>query len=512
VTNEENYLFQKFSHQGLKTQNVDSAARFSPLAAFREWAQERGLSPTLNFKLNDIAKAKTILLLGADITLSHPIVGLEIIEAVRNGAKLVIVDPQEVRLNRYSSRWLQIKPGTDFYFLHSLAKVLLEKEELGDRSKIKGFESFKKSLDEIDLSQCLEITGISEEDLKETSHILLEEKPVVFLFGLGLTQHPSSSDNLTALWNLALLGEAQLNPLSQENNLRGELEIRRSFKTGLKFNQIIQAVKERQIKALYLTGPFSSLENSKPEFLIIQDSFVNENMELADVILPSTTFAETEGTYTNLEGRIQKLSQIIKPLGEAKPDWWIISHLAQSLGYEGFNYKRPSQILKEMKRVIPAFSGVSDSLLEKGKEIFIQEGKEEKGKFIPLAYRLPLSLVSKEFPFIMLLDYNLDYYRSLSLSKEIKGMRIIRDSRWIKINPQDAKELKLKDGEEVEVGSGSNKIKGVAKITETIPRGIIVASFLLNEDSDFSMSRLSAEPNPDPFPLKMLPVKIYRGK
>jgi len=512
VTNEENYLFQKFSHQGLKTQNVDSAARFSPLASFQEWAQEKGLSPALNFKVNDIAKAKTILLIGAEVTHSHPIVGLGIIEAVRNGAELVIVNPQEIRLSRFSSQWLQIKPGTDFYFLHSLAKICLEKEKLEDTSKIKGSESFQKSLDEIDLSQCSEVTGISEEDLKETSQIILKEKPAVFLFGLGLTQHPSSKENLTALWNLALLAEAQLYPLSLENNLRGELEVRRSFKTGLKFNQIVQAVKKGQIKALYLAGPFSSLENSRPEFLIIQDSFGNENMGLADAILPSTTFAETEGTYTNLEGRIQKLKQIIGPLGEAKPDWWIISHLAQNLGYEGFNYKRPSQILKEMKKAIPGFSSVSHSLLEKGEEIFIQEEKEEKRKFIPLNFESPSSQVSKEFPFLLLLDYDLDYYRSLSLSKEIKGMRVIRNSRWIKINPEDAEELKLKDGEDIEIKSGITKIKGVAKITETIPRGIIVASFLLNEESDFSVSRLSSEPDPDPFPLKMLSVKVNRGK
>ena len=512
VTNEENYLFQKFSHQGLKTQNVDSAARFSPLASFQEWAQEKGLSPALNFKVNDIAKAKTILLIGAEVTHSHPIVGLGIIEAVRNGAELVIVNPQEIRLSRFSSRWLQIKPGTDFYFLHSLAKICLEKEKLEDTSKIKGSESFQKSLDEIDLSQCSEVTGISEEDLKETSQIILKEKPAVFLFGLGLTQHPSSKENLTALWNLALLAEAQLYPLSLENNLRGELEVRRSFKTGLKFNQIVQAVKKGQIKALYLAGPFSSLENSRPEFLIIQDSFGNENMGLADAILPSTTFAETEGTYTNLEGRIQKLKQIIGPLGEAKPDWWIISHLAQNLGYEGFNYKRPSQILKEMKKAIPGFSSVSHSLLEKGEEIFIQEEKEEKRKFIPLNFESPSSQVSKEFPFLLLLDYDLDYYRSLSLSKEIKGMRVIRNSRWIRISPEDAEELKLKDGEQVEIKSGITKIKGVAKITETIPRGIIVASFLLNEESDFSVSRLSSEPDPDPFPLKMLSVKVNRGK
>jgi len=499
ATNEEDYLFQKFAHQGLKTKNIDSTARFSPLASYWDWAQEKRLSPSLNFKVKDIAKAKTILLVGADLTVSHPIVGLAVIEAVKNGAKLIIIDPREICLNRYSAQWLHIKPGTDFYFLHSLSRVLIDEEQLKDISKIKGFESFKKSVDDVDIAKCLEITGISAEDLKATSRIILEEGATAFLFGLGLTQHPSSKENLTAFWNLALLCKAQIYPLGLENNGRGELEIRRSFRKGLDFNEISQAVKKKSIKALYLAGPFPPLEKYKPKFLVVQDSFVNENMKLADAVLPGTTFAETEGTYSNLEGRIQKLNRVIEPLGEAKPDWWIISQLAQSMRYEGFSYRKPSQILKELKKVVPAFAGVSDSLFEKGKEVFIQERKEEKVKFIPLESKLPPSKVRKEFPFHLLLDYNLDYYRSLNLRKEIKGMRIIRNSRWIRINPEDAEELKLNDGEEIEVGSGSKKVKGVAKISDAIPRGIIVASFLLNEKADS-------------FPLKMLPVKIYRGK
>ncbi len=512
ATNEENYLFQKFAHQGLKTKNIDSSARFSPLASYWDWAQEKGLSPVLNFKLKDITEAKIILLLGADLTISHPVAGLAVIEAVRNGAKLIIVDPRETRLNRYSAQWLRTKPGTDFYFLHSLSRILLEGEQTKGIPKARGFESFKKSLDEIDMAKSLEITGISKEDLKATSQILREEGTAVFLFGLGLTQHPSSKENLAALWNLSLLRKARIYPLGLENNVRGELEIRRSFKAGLDFNQVNQAVKNKNIKALYLAGPFPSLEKSKPGFLVLQDSFMNENMKLADAVLPSATFAETEGTYINLEGRIQKLSRVIEPLGEAKPDWWIISQLAQSMGYEGFVYKRPSQILKEMRKNVPGFAAVSDSLFEKGNEVFIQERKEEKGKFIPLEYKLPSSKVRKDFPFHLLFDYSLDYYRSLSLSREIKGMRIIRDSRWIRINPEDAEKLKLSEGEEVEVGSASEKIKGVAKISEAIPRGIIIASFLLNEKADFSAFHLSSGPDSDSFPLKMLPVKIYRGK
>jgi len=513
ANNEENFLFHKFAHEGLKTENIDSSARFSPFTSYLDWAQEKGLSPSLNFKVEDISKSKIIFLVGADITVSHPIVGLELIKAVNNGAKLIIVDPQEVRLSRYSSHWLRVNPGTDLYLLLSLSKALLEEGRSEKISRIEGFESLKKSLDKINLSRSSEITGVSERDIEEISKFLFEENPVVFLFGLGLTQHPWGQDNITALWNLALQAQGQLFPLGLENNMRGELEIRRNFgAAGMNFNQIIQAVEKGSVKVLYLAGPFPSLERSKPDFLVIQDSFMSENLELADAVFPATTFAEMGGTFTNTEGRIQKLNKVIEPLGEAKPDWWIISRLAQKMGYGGFNYKRPSQIMKEIIKVIPAFGKVSYSLLEKGKEVFVYEEKRERKEFVPLEYTHSPLQTSKEFPFCLLPDYSLDYYRSLNLSKEIKGLRIIRDSRWFKINPEDAKKLKIKEGEGIEVESASLKIKGIARITETVLRGVIKASFLWGEDSDFSVARLFSEFSPDSFTLKMMPVRIKRGK
>ena len=511
-TNEENFLFQKFAREGIKTKNIDSIARYSPLAKYWEWAQERRISPALNFKITDISKARTIFLIGADVTVSHPIIGLEVLQAVNNGARLIVVNPQEIPLSRYSSSFLQIKPGTDLFFLLTLSKILIEEGQIEDISQIEGFRSFKKSLDEINLSQSFEITGISEEELREISRFFSEEKPAVLLFGLGLTQHPWGRENISALWDLALLSEARVFPLGLESNARGGLEVSRAFKTsGLDFNQIIQAVGKGSIKALYLAGSFPSLGKKKPKFLIIQDSFRNENMELADAVLPATTFAETEGTFTNLEGRIQKLNKLIEPLGEAKPDLWIISQLAQKMGFKGFNYCKPSNILKKIKEEIPSFARASYSLLEKGREVFLHEEKETKDRFIPVEYTLS-SLKRKEYPFLMVTDYNLDYYRNLSLSEEIKGLRIIRDSKWIKMSPEDAKELKVKEGERIEVKSGQQKIKGIVKITETLPKGIVAASFLWNEESDFSLSRFFSVFNPDSFPLKILPVKIKRGK
>ena len=246
--------------------------------------------------------------------------------------------------------------------------------------------------------------------------------------------------------------------------------------------------------------------------MVIQDSFVNENFKFADAVLPASTFAETEGTFINGEGRLQKFNKVIDPLGEAKPDWWIITQLARRMGNKGFYFKNPSEITKEMIKIVPSFSNISYTDLEKGQKIFTQEKTRKERSFIPLKYSDSHHKKSKKYPFLMFLDYSLDYYRSLSLSQESRGLKAIRDSRWIKISPEDAEKLNLKEGESIVVESSSGKFKGFVKIVKSLPKGILGASFLLSEDSDFSVNGLIPSVFQESHSLGMLPVKIKREK
>ncbi|MCK4264399.1 MAG: molybdopterin-dependent oxidoreductase, partial [Candidatus Aminicenantes bacterium] len=238
----------------------------------------------------------------------------------------------------------------------------------------------------------------------------------------------------------------------------------------------------------------------------------SENMKKADAVLPAASFAETEGTFVNVEGRIQKFNKVIEPLGEAKPDWWIISQLAQKMGHNELNYNASSEISKEMIKNIPGFSGISFQKLKKGERLFIQEEKKGKKKFVPIKFFSTSIETSKKYPFLMLVDYNLDYYKNLDLSQEIKAFGIIRNSRWFKINPNDAKKTKLKEGEAMEVESSEGKVKGVVKVSESVPRGTIVASLLWNEEETFSVARLVSPLSNASHSLVLLPVKIKRGK
>jgi formate dehydrogenase alpha subunit len=507
---EEYFLLNKFASQELKTENVDSSYRFSPLAVINEMAQQSGLVLDLNFEIKDITRARAFFLIGEDLPKSHPIIWLEVLRAVKSGAKLVVASPIELSLNRHSSLWLKIKPGTEFYLFSFLAKLFLASEKEVD-TQIEGFESFKDSLEKYDLSKVFELTGITREELNEAFALLSEVEAPAFMFGTGLTQHPWGKRSVAALWNLALQAQAQLFPLGLENNLRGVGEIGQNFSAkGLTFNQIFEAASSGDLKALYLAGPLPYLKRANLEFLVIQDSFVNENFRLADAVLPASTFAETEGTFINGEGRLQKFNKVLDPVGEAKPDWWIITQLARRMGNKGWHFKNPAEITKEMIKVVPSFSNISYADLERGQKIFAQGEMKKARQFIPLTDSDSHYKKSKKYPFLMFLDYSLDYYRSLCLSQESRGLKAIRDSRRIKISPEDAEKLNLKEGEGIVVESSSGKLRGFIKITKSLPIGILGASFLLSEGADFAANGLIPRVFRESHSLGMVPVRIRR--
>jgi predicted molibdopterin-dependent oxidoreductase YjgC len=484
---EDNYVLFKFAHRGLKTKNVASFSSFSPLVNYWKMAKENGFGPEFNFNIKDISKAKAIFVIGEDIALSHPILWLEIFKAIKRGASLITAYPRKVALVRFSSFFVQIIPGSEVLLLGYLSKILLENEQDDSLSKIDGFRAFKNSLENLVLSQALEKTGIKEEDLRKMARILLEKRPVVILFGPALTYYPWGKQNLAALWNLGLLAQAQLLPLAQENNERGLFEIwSNSESRALTFDQIPKVVQTGKAKALYSAGPLPPLDKAQLEFLVIQDRFANENAHMADVLLPATIFAETEGTFVNCEGRAQIIHKVLEPLEDAKPDWWIISQLAQRMGFKGFSHSSSSEVLKEVQKAIPSFREIGTNNFNKGRAIFVQERKKETKKFLPLEYNQSHLKVHQDYPFLMIANYDVDYYKSLDLTQEIKGLSKIRNSRAIKINPEDAKSLNVSEADLIEVESPSGKIKGIASLTDSVPKGTVEACYLWNGDQDFN--------------------------
>ncbi len=506
---EDHFIAEKFAQEVLKTRHTAPATGFSPMDSLSQLAQKNEIAPTFNFKIDDIAQADVIFLAGTDLAISHPILWLEVLKAVRGGAKLVVANPFEIVGHRHVSLWFPTAPGTEDLLFQYLAKMI-RKEGEAQGQCFEGYESFKKSLDKLKLSGFKEQTGIDENDLSLAAELLMEGKSC-FIAGNGMTPNPGENQTMAAFWNLTLLCGGRLIPLGLENNSRGVFEIKRKISPKEKhFLQIVENAQEGQIKALYLIGSSPLNAKKKVKFLVVQDSYMNGIARRADAIFPATTFAETEGTFVNVEGRIQKFCQVIPPLGEAKPDWWIFAQLAKRLGKKDFDYKNSQQILKDLKKTVPAFARITPMNLEKGKTQFVKEEEKGEPKFLPLKSRDQTARSDKKFPFFLWANYNLDSYRNLILSREIKGLEIVRNCMWIKLNPEDAEVLKLKEGEIIDVDSPAGKIEGLGKITEAVPKGVVEASLLWNEDREYSLAHLvSSFQEEFRFPL---PVKIKRGK
>lgn len=415
---EEIFALEKFGSAGLKTENMAGHGDFTAPARFWDFALGQGLEPRLNFHISDIGRAKTIVLFGENLVVSQPMVWLEVHKAIRTGAKLIIVGPQELWLRRCASSWIKLRPGQESELLTGLSKILLESAHAAEYAKIEGFTAFKKCLQEFELSKAAASLGLQEEKLPKLALFLDKRKPAAFLFGAEFCESSSGAANLATLWNLALLTQGRLVPLSSESNSRGALEISASVrgKDGHP-GRIIQEISGGSFKALYLAGSFLRLGKKPAAFLVIQDSYLDGNSDFADVILPQTTFAEAEGTFVNVEGRLQKFERVIEPQAEAKPGWLIISELAQKMGMTGFSFRNASDVFQALASEVPAFHGLSREQLTRG--VFLQEPEAGLRKFAAIEAleggEAAANIAARP-----------DAYKGLEMSRDIKDLRSIR--------------------------------------------------------------------------------------
>ncbi len=412
------FALQKFGREGLKTENIIESWPVTAPARFRHFGRAQGLLPRLNFDISDIGRARTIVLFGENLTVSQPIVWLEVYRAVRRGAKLIIVGPQELCIRRCASSWIKLQPGQEIGLLTGISRILLESSHAPEFAKIDGFDVLKKSLEEIKLSEVAAGLGFQEEKMLKLALLLEKRRPVVFLFGTEFCSGSPGAANLAALWNLALQTQASLMVLASENNARGVLEISESFhKLAGDRGRIIQDISGGSFKALYLVNALLRLDKKPAAFLVVQDSYLNGNSDFADIVLPQTTFAEAEGIFVNVEGRPQKFEQAIEPWGDSKPGWWIVSELARKMGIAGFSYKSAADVFQDLASRIPAFQGLSRERPEGG--IFLVEPEPDGTKFAPVGALEACDGAAS-------LSGGPDNYKGLDMGRDIKDLRLIR--------------------------------------------------------------------------------------
>ncbi|MFQ5753472.1 MAG: molybdopterin-dependent oxidoreductase, partial [bacterium] len=461
-TNEDNFVFQKFARVALKTNNVDF---------YESYLNHRGLkalfqinhSNSRTLPIQEISAAKCILLVGSNPSQSHPVAAVAIKKALQNGAKLVVIDPRKIELASLADIWLQPGPETDAIVLMGLMKALLMRRA-GAYSILAGHyeraERLLKQLENFDVASIEGLTGISTELIIQSAALLDDHKPPVIIYGSGISQHPTSTETIYALHNLSLFLGIQsqvtgLIPLVGPNNIIGAIDmgavpdtlpghvlikdkaVRNQFekawdctlneKPGRPFDEILQGIEDGQIKALYLIGEvpaFAALQ--KLDFLAIQNIYPPKNMEFAQVVLPAASFAEVSGTYTNFEGRVQRLRQIIKPLYQSKPDWWITSQIARKMGVAGFEYENSAKIMTEIAQFVPGYKSISYRRLKKNGLRRMVNGHNGKYKFYRAHIETEAAPQDERFPLTLLIENSLFRYRAGSLVEHVNGMEQIK--------------------------------------------------------------------------------------
>jgi len=321
-----------------------------------------------------------------------------------------------------------------------------------------------------------------------------------FIFGPQFIFKQRAEAAAEALLDLAFLINARIFPLSAECNERGWYSINQKFSDKPKSTRdLIHEVEKGSCKALYAAAPVHLREDMSLDFLIVQDSFMSPHMDKADVVLPAAVLSETDGTIVNTEGRIQSLGSPLDMQAEAKPDWKILVELAERMGLKDICYNTAQEIREKMSREVPAFKDLAQVASERKKEIFLKESFEYRKKFIPIRSINHLKKTTPKYPLRLILEYNLDYYRSCVLSEKIVEFRIFRDSQWIKMNRTEAGSYDLEEGDLVVLESAEGQFKGYVHLSEFVPDGILASYYLPDVNEDIASWDL-------------MPVEIARGK
>ena len=540
-TNEDNYVFQKFIRAGIGTNNVDHCARLCHASTVAGLARAFGSGAMTNSN-EELKHAKCIFVIGSNTTEAHPVLGLNIKDAVvNNGADLIVADPRAIDLVRFSSLHLAHKPGTDVALINAMMNVIIE-ENLADQEFIaertENYAEFAAVVKGSTPEQAAKITGVPAEKIRHAARIYASAETSSIVYSMGITQHTTGTDNVLSLANLAMLSgnigkeSAGVNPLRGQNNVQGACDlgalpnvypgyqsvedegIREKFEAawgtklsehkGLTIVEIMHAVEEDKIKAIYVMGENPALSDpnlnrtrkalEEVEFLVVQDIFLTETAEYADVVLPSFCFAEKDGTFTNTERRVQRVRKCVAGPGQARTDSEIICEVSTKMGYP-MSYESNALIMNEIASVSPIYGGIS---FERIKDIGLQwpcpdkthpgtkylhkgEFTRGKGKFHPVPFKNPAETPDDNYPLVLSTGRQLYQFHTGTMTRKSRVINQVSPTGYVEMHPDDAQKLGISDGDKVKVSTKRGKVITLAKVTGNIEAGGLFMPFHFSE-------------------------------
>jgi len=528
--------------------------------------------------IDDVTRqAQGFFVIGSNTTEQHPVIGMGIRQAVKQrGAVLIVADPRRIPLAEIATIHLRQRPGSDIALLNALANVIISEglyDEAFVAGRTEGLEDLKAKVASYTPEATEEITGVPAAEVRRAARLMAATKPLALLYAMGITQHTSGHQAVMACANLQmLLGNigvpgGGVNPLRGQNNVQGACDMgglpnyypgyqnvaveaaqakfeaawgaRLGRDPGLTVVEMLNAAEQGRVKAMYIMGENPMLSDpdvnhvrhclESLDFLVVQDIFLTETAQLADVVLPGASFAEKLGTFTNTERRVQLVQPAVPLPGQARPDWQIICDLARRVQpeppqapYARWDYASPAQVMEEIAALTPSYGGIRlerlgsqglqwpcPSLEHPGTPI-LHVGKFSRGlgRFVPVDWLPPAEQPDAEYPLVLTTGRVLFQYHTGSMTRRVEGLNRLYPEGKVEVHPEDARRLGFADGALVRVSSRRGSVVAKAEVTERTQPGLVFMTFHFAEAAANVLTIAALDPVAKIPEFKVCAVKI----
>jgi formate dehydrogenase alpha subunit len=516
----------------------------------------------------DYLNTDLFFVIGSNPTEAHPMAGAKIMSSLLNGTKLIVADPRRIELAEKADIWLQHRPGTDIPLLNGLMHIII-KEDLHDKKFIEerteGFEALKATVEKYIPARVSEMTGVPEKLLYDAARLYATTTKAMLCYTLGITEHICGVDNVMSTANIAMLtghlGKegCGVNPQRGQNNVQGACDmgalpgdypgyqkvanpeaqakfekawvVKLSGKPGLTIPDMMDAAVEGKLKAMFVLGEDPVMTDpdanhikkafNAMDFVVVQELFMSETAKLADVILPGTSFAEKDGTFSSSERRVQRVRKAIEPIDNSRPDWWIICEVSKRMGYK-MEYADPEQIFNEMASLTPSYGGINYERIEHtglqwpcptldhpGTPILHTKSfTRGKGLFKAIEHTPPAEMPDEEYPYLLstgriLYHYNVTTRYSSALDAH-------RPEEMAMLHPADAATLSVRTGDKVRVTSRRGSVETKVNVTDKVLTGMIWMSFHYRETPTNELTVNAFDPVSKTGEYKVAAVKLEK--
>jgi formate dehydrogenase major subunit/formate dehydrogenase alpha subunit len=571
ATNEENYLLMKLARAVFGTNNVDHCARLCHSSTVVGLAETFGSGAMTN-SVACFDQTELIFVIGSNTTEQHPLIGSRILTASRRGAKLIVADNRRIRLARHADLHLRHKNGSDVALLNGMMHVIIA-EGLADRvfieARTENCAALEEAVADWTPERAAAVTGLSAAEIVVAARLFAGAKSAMIVYSMGITQHSHGVDNVRCCAALALLTGnigrpgSGVNPLRGQNNVQGgcdmgalpevysgyqkvtdpaaRAKLGRAWGAelpeapGLPLTRAMDAAAAGHLRGMFFLGENPVLSDPDQaharraleslDFLVVQDIFLTETGQLADVVLPAACYAEKDGTFTNTERRIQRVRKAVEPPGEARADWEIVCALAEKAGYAGMRYRGPAEVMDEIAALTPSYGGIAyDRLDPHGLQwpcpdrdhpgtpvLHVGSFTRGLGRFSPAAYRPPAEPADADFPFVLTTGRTYFHWHTGTMTRRSHLLDREERTAFVELHPDDAARLGVRERDEVVVTSRRGEVRVQARVTAMVIPGVVFIPFHFAEGAANALTNNVLDPESAIPEFKVCAVRVRRG-